>query len=451
MSWQDDLASGWDTLNEPGWWWARLLVGLAATGVVTWLVRLVVFGPIKKIIAKSENTWDDELFELALPLFRFAVAIAGVYATLIWMASDLAWATRVEVWAGSLLVILLLFFVGRFLLRAIDTFVPKTVEGMQEKAGVDLSGGASFAMAIMKAAVWASAALIIMAQLNIDITAALASMTILTLVIGMTLSESASQLIAGLLLVVDKPFKEGDKIQVGMLTGVVVDIGLMSTKIRTASEHLVVFPNKTLQAQQITNFARGGPTDAPRRVNLRLNFGVGYDEDPSHVKRTLMEIANECEYIASDPEPSTLFMDMLDSSLMIRLNCWVKDYGDEWVARDWILTKALRRFGEEDIEIPYPHMQLKYDPQSTETAAEVKARKEEEEQRKKDKEERQEKAREEDDAASEQTLKDRTEWRARAEELRELLAGEETTEEDRITWADELLDIEERLGSNIDD
>ena len=77
----------------------------------------------------------------------------------------------------------------------------------------------------------------------------------------MAMLESASNFIISAQLMIDKPYEVGDKIQMDLLIGTVVEIGFLSTKIRTGSEHLVIVPNKMMATSIVTNFAKGGPSD----------------------------------------------------------------------------------------------------------------------------------------------------------------------------------------------
>ena len=85
--------------------------------------------------------------------------------------------------------------------------------------------------------------------MNIDITPILASATILTLVVGLALQETAGNLVSGMLMLIDKPFAKGDKVIVKGVKGKVVDVGIMTTKIRTGNERMVIIPNTSLSGQ----------------------------------------------------------------------------------------------------------------------------------------------------------------------------------------------------------
>jgi small-conductance mechanosensitive channel len=434
-------------------WWIRLIVGLAASVLVGTFVQMVAKGPVLKYISKSDNKYDDTLFELATPLINAGVVLGGFWLTLVWVFEG---DSSKSMMLATLIVIILLYMIARFFVQTVDIFVPLGVENLNKRAGVDLSGLESLLLSGLKIVIWLGAVMVIFGRLNIDITGILASATIISLVIGMALKETASNLVSGMMMVMDKPFEVGDKVTVMGVTGKVVDIGIMSTKIRTGHEHLVVIPNKSISGKEIINFAKGGPEDSPKRVNLRLNIGVGYDEDPAHVKQMLLDVVRECDYIVDDPRPSALFRDMADSALVFRLNCFVRDYSDEWVARDWILTRVLERCIDEDIEIPYPHMQLKYDPASVveQKAAESAA---EDAQRAADKERRKAEARVKDEAETAARMKERKAIRARIGELNAELreemsddAGDEERES-RLATIAEIQELEHKLDDSGDD
>ncbi|MDP6742377.1 MAG: mechanosensitive ion channel [Candidatus Thalassarchaeaceae archaeon] len=421
----------WEIVDSMDWW-IRLIVGLSCSVIAGALVQIIAKGPVMKLISKSDNKYDDAIFDLATPLINAGIILFGMWLTLVWVFEGTSTNSMLM---STLVILILLFMVARFLSQGAEIFVPIGLENLNKRAGVDLEGVESLLLAALKVAIWAGAAMVIMAQLNIDITGFLASATIISLVVGMALQETASNLVSGLLMMMDKPFEQGDKVTVMGITGKVVDVGIMSTKIKTGFDHLVVIPNKTISGKEVVNFARGGSSDSPKRVNLRLDIEVGYDEQPAHVKQMLLAITRKCDYVVDDPEPTALFMNMLGSSLQFRLNCWVRDYADEWVARDWLLTNILQECIDQGIDIPYPHMQLKYDPASV---AEQKAADEasDSESRAAEKKRAQDAARKKDKKETDARMKERKKMRDRIDELQQLLDSTETSDEDELSEDD---------------
>ena len=182
-----------------------------------------------------------------------------------------------------------------------------------------------------------------------------------------------------------------------------------------------------------------------------MDFTVSYDESPAHVKQVLQDIANGCDYLSTEPEPKVLFMSMLDSSLVFRLNCWVTDYSDEFIARDYLLGTVLEKFREENIDIPYPHMQIKYEAPLTVNEAQTRKKAKEAEAIQREKEERQKEAEILETKAAAKTYEERQILRERSNKIRERMDSEEIDEEERIKLADELIEIEEQLTLSDDD
>jgi small conductance mechanosensitive channel len=96
------------------------------------------------------------------------------------------------------------------------------------------------------------------------------------------------------MLALDQPFEVGDRIEVEGKMGSVVSVGILSTKILTHEENLVVIPNNSLVNSTVINHARGGGDGVGRRISLVQDIGVGYDEDISHVKYTVLQLMREC-------------------------------------------------------------------------------------------------------------------------------------------------------------
>jgi small-conductance mechanosensitive channel len=104
----------------------------------------------------------------------------------------------------------------------------------------------------------------------------------------------------------------------------------------------------------IINHARGGGDGEGRRISLVQDIGVSYDEDIDHVKYTILKLIRECPYVLETPEPRVLLIELGDFAKVFRMYCWVGDYSDEYVTRDWVLKNLDEQFKDEGIEIPYP-------------------------------------------------------------------------------------------------
>ena len=198
---------------------------------------------------------------------------------------------------------------------------------------------------------WALLVLAVLGQLGFKLTAVLGAAGVAGLAVGFAAQSSLSNVISGIFLATERPFKAGDMIQVGETLGVVLSIDLLSVKLRTFDNKFVRIPNETLVKTQVTNFSRF----PIRRVDLLL--GVAYKEDVERVRSLLLEIARDNPLALQEPEPLCFCWNFNTSSVDLLFVVWAAK--DDWLTlKDELLRAIKRRFDEEGIEIPFPHVSL---------------------------------------------------------------------------------------------
>jgi small-conductance mechanosensitive channel len=188
-------------------------------------------------------------------------------------------------------------------------------------------------------------------QLGFSLTVVLGAAGILSVAIGFASQTSASNLISGLFLIGEKPFRIGDFIKIGDTIGEVLSIDMLSVKLRTFDNLFVRVPNEMLLNSEVTNLTRF----AIRRLELKV--GVAYREKLSHVREVLMQVAEEYPLCLTEPKPVVLFLGFGDSSLDLQFNVWATR--ENWLdLRNNIPERVKEAFDEAGIEIPFPHRSL---------------------------------------------------------------------------------------------
>lgn len=192
-------------------------------------------------------------------------------------------------------------------------------------------------------------------QLGFDLKVILGAAGVLTVAVGFAAQTSASNLISGLFLMIDRPFSIGDAVEVDSVKGEVLSIDLLSTKIRTYDNRLIRVPNETMVKSNITNLS----SFPLRRVDLR--FGVGYDANVSQVREVLLDIASRNPLVLDEPEPLFIFEGFGASSQDLFFAVWTlrQNYVD---VQNSMLQEIKTRFDREKIEIPFPTRTLIYAP-----------------------------------------------------------------------------------------
>ena len=203
-------------------------------------------------------------------------------------------------------------------------------------------------------------------------------MAVFSLIIGLAVQQTLGNIVNSFMLAIDRPFEVGDRIEVDGMLGSVASVGILSTKILTREEKLVVIPNNTLVQTTVINHARGGGDGIARRLSIILDIGVDYNESIDHCKYTLLDIARQCPQALSSPPPRVLLLELGDFAKVFRVFVWIDDYTDEFIAKDWLLKTIDERFNDEGIVIPYPtsielHGQSQLNEQEDARALEQKA------------------------------------------------------------------------------
>nr|WP_135805245.1 mechanosensitive ion channel family protein [Halorussus marinus] len=177
-----------------------------------------------------------------------------------------------------------------------------------------------------------------------------------TLAIGFAMQDVIANFVAGVFIYTDGPFKIGDWIEWdnGSYSGVVEDIGLRVTRVRTFDNELLTVPNSQLTDGVIKN-----PVDG-ERLRLKFLFGIGYDDDIDRATEIIVEEARSHPDILDDPAPSVRLTELGDSSVGLQSRIWIDDpsRADYVKTRGEYVTSVKERFDEEGIDIPYPNRTL---------------------------------------------------------------------------------------------
>lgn len=188
-------------------------------------------------------------------------------------------------------------------------------------------------------------------QVGIKTTSFIAILGAAGLAIGLALKDSLSNFASGVMLILFRPFKLGDVVTTGSITGKVHQIDIFSTIILTPDNQRHIIPNSMITSNVITNI-NAEPT---RRIDLVV--GIGYDDDIKLAKATLEELVKADSRIFTDPAPAIAVSELADSSVNLILRPWVKTE-DYWDVRLQLTENIKLTFDEKGISIPYPQQDV---------------------------------------------------------------------------------------------
>lgn len=315
-----------------------ILAGLVSASLNKWGKRLARF---------SKTDLDDRILQRIVPHISRLLTMSGFYLAIRSMPLH---ERLVQVFSGILFVVLVIIFFN-LLFHALDELLQWYLNVRDEDSEDMISRNMiPFAEKMVMLFLMGTALIIILKHFNYDIFSVVTALGIGSLAIGLAAKDTLAHMISGFTLMLDQPFRIGDRIQLsGGQVGEVTDIGLRSTKIRTLDNQLLIIPNSDLCNTMLINQAF---PDA--RVKGRINIGVAYGSDAERVKELLVATALEVETVLRDPAPEAFFVSFGDCALNMSLFFWVDEIRQMFAVTDRINSLILRRFNENGIEIPFP-------------------------------------------------------------------------------------------------
>lgn len=249
-------------------------------------------------------------------------------------------------WGINLAIALAIFILGRWLARAISNAIKRLMKKGDADEILTTFVGNILYFALLIIVIIAA-----LDQLGVNTSSILAIFAAAGLAVGLALKDSLSNFAAGVMLVMFKPFKAGDFIEAAGNSGVVEQLRIFSTVMRTGDNREITVPNSQIFGGTIVNFSARDT----RRIDM--TFGIGYEDNIKLAKKLIEEAMNEDERILKDPAPVILLMELADSSVNFAVRPWVNS-GDYWVVRSDIMESVKEKFDANGISIPYPQQDL---------------------------------------------------------------------------------------------
>lgn len=192
----------------------------------------------------------------------------------------------------------------------------------------------------------------VLAQFGIDITVLVGGLSIAGLAIGFAAKDTLENFISGVAIMLDRPFRVGDQVEVNGTYGTVVDISLRSTRLRTLNNEIMVMPNLQMINQKLINHAMLGA------VRVAVPFSIAYHESPEAARRVLLPLVEHDERIAHDPPPHVVVLKLNDSGVDMELRFFLTDPSREMPVRSEYLESVHGTLRQAGIEIPFPQLDV---------------------------------------------------------------------------------------------
>ncbi len=325
----------------------QLILGVIVFVVLRWILKRVE----RSFSSKTATKLDDHFVDAARSLGSISVGGWALWRTAhIWALPGLA-RFAIAAWIVAL-SLPLAGLVSKLLTVLEEEFVSKTENTLDDTA-LPLLNKATRVIIV------AGGIIIALSAMDIDIMPFVAGASVLGVALGFAAKDTLSNLIAGVLLIVDRPFQVGDRIELWttpMGTGTwgdVIEIGLRATKIRNPDNLIFVIPNNEIMRRDIVNYTASGDN-----IRLRIPISIAYDADPTKAKQIVREVALQVDGVMSSPEPQVIIRNFGESAVDLQLRVWISDARQRRAIGDLITDRVKQEFDRAGVEIPYAKRDL---------------------------------------------------------------------------------------------
>ncbi|MFT4196746.1 MAG: mechanosensitive ion channel family protein [Pseudoxanthomonas sp.] len=256
------------------------------------------------------------------------------------------WWQFLEQWGLKLLAAAVIFLAGRWLAR----WLTGALERLLGRAKVD-STLTGFLHNVTYATLLVLVVMTSLSALSVPTTSMFAVLGAAGLAVGLALKDSLSNIASGVMLIVLRPFRDGDYVLAGGQEGTVEEIRIFQTRLRTADNRVVMLPNSLVTAAAIINTT----AHTQRRIDVSVNIGLG--DDLGRARALLLEAAGAAEKVLAEPAPLVQVGDLGESSIKLNLFAWsaTSDYG---AARSNLLEAVRTRLTGQGIAVPVPTLHV---------------------------------------------------------------------------------------------
>ncbi len=326
--------------------WINLGISLLIIFISAIVVFRVVYFALERIVRATPTKYDDLYIKSIRTYLRaFIITVGAQYAT----GRLLFLAPFFKHWLAQLYFAIFVTIVAIAAWKLVDLM------GFWYQEQTDTHGGrkdAAFLLTqrFLRGTILFLGLIVILDRFGVNVTALLAALGIGGLALSLGAQETLSNMISGLIILMDQPFMVGHRIEIQELGtwGDVVEIGMRSTRIRTRDNRLVIVPNATISANQVVNYSYPDP-----RYRVQMDIGIGYGQDIEKMRQNIIDTVRNVEGILPDKPVEALYSEMGASAMMFRVRWWIESFEDTRHVYDRVNTALQRALDDAGIDMPF--------------------------------------------------------------------------------------------------
>jgi small-conductance mechanosensitive channel len=328
----------------------QLSIIVLSTVVIAQVVTFVITFVGKRFVHKTKTDFDDKIIVLIKSPVFYTIALLGIYLSVrvLFLGDAISKITLPIV--QTILIIMWSVFAVNFLKLLFGYFIEVGKIKFITTHTLPLFLNTSFVV------IWAMSVYIMFAVWGINMTAWIASAGVAGIAIGFAAKDTLANLISGIFILTDSPYKIGDLIVLGSgERGRVTDIGIRTTRIRNVDDMEITVPNAVIGNDTVTNESGG---KVGKRYRVRVPFSIAYGSDIDEVEKLVTDIAAKNENVLDKPCPRARFRVFGASSLDYELLVWVESSSKRGITTHELNREIYKTFNDKNIEIPFAKQDL---------------------------------------------------------------------------------------------
>ncbi|QQS37265.1 MAG: mechanosensitive ion channel [Ignavibacteriales bacterium] len=339
-----------------------ILVGILLSKLVSFITKKI----IQPFVNKTDTDLDDKLLALFESIIYRVLIVGSIYLSFRNLGSEYLFVigkqklnietnypylNEIVNFAGYALFVVLIVVILIAGFRIINIGFDWYLNKLKSEDNRNLSGSLFPLLKKIVRIVFAAVCIVIvLSKFNVDISGLLVSLGVGSLAIALAAQDTLSNMISGFIIMLDRPFRIGDRIRFGAnQVGEVVEIGVRSTKILDFDNNILIIPNNDIVKSQIVNI-----TYPNIDTRVLVEVGVAYGSDIKKVRRVILDSANKHPLVLQEIPPEVVVLSLGDSSVNLRLAVRTANYLNAFTLQCELREIIYEEFIRENIEIPFP-------------------------------------------------------------------------------------------------
>lgn len=326
--------------------WSLAVIIMIGFYILAMTASTLIIKLITGISSRTETEADDAIISLSRKPLKFIIVLLGIRVGL--YASDVKSEAMLFVneIITSLILLSFAFIASGIMGVLIRSWGKRVADRLNPRINNDL---VPLFDRTVKVIIFSVVIMLILSRFHVDVAPLVASLGIAGFAVGFAVKDTLSNIIGGIILILDNSFSVGDKVTIDDDTGFIKEVGLRNTKILTFDNEIIVIPNGELMNKKFKNYVLPDPT-----LRIVVNFSAAYGSNVDYVREVVLTAISSMDGLCFEPLPVVEFVEMGDFSLNFLAKFWIPDfseYNDKKLEATDLIYKALNK---NNIDIPFP-------------------------------------------------------------------------------------------------